>query len=281
MTETSPVEATKICPACGSEIPAQAWLCKVCGVRQNKIMRIVIRYGVLFGVSATFLSLVTTAFALFPQAWSYLFPDPKPRIIAWNFDSPHPDGRELGDFALYNGGNVNAHVTELEFQALAPGYAGLPSARMPIFDTLLVDDSLSIKVGYPIHRQVSGTAATHYVLTEETYPIIRDHIEAENAVRPERARISMGWCFTVFPFDARLGQEAPEHREWRNTGATTLLGARVHYIDRRRPDAERVAPVRDLYMEGAVLLQPRCTAVLGGPSRVADIIDLRLSQGED
>lgn len=258
-------QTMKACAACLSEIPEAAKICKECGSRQNPIAEGLLRFAAISAAVVTVLSLITTGVALAPLAYSQIVRDPQPRLIELEFDSSNPRNRTLGTFALFNGGNVDAYVTRVEFEPVDPVFQEMDPTRFRIYELLEQGKGFELDIGYRGAINRNGIEFEPFQLDKTSFPIIRMVLEQKG--------LPVGRCLMLFPFNSRLGQGAPESGALRNSGATTTLKGVVFYLDRGSPNEEFNAEVENLYIEAAVMLEAACVARLGGEDVVQSLLE--------
>lgn len=274
MQENRDHEATtsKTCPACRSEISRDAWVCKECGTRQNSRIRALIHTVGIFAAVATVLSLVTTAIALGPKAYSQIVRDPKPRLIEMTFDTSDIMNRTLGILALFNGGNVDAYVTRLEFMAKDKIYDGIGTMRVSVYALLKQGQGFEKPIGFmAADKRKKGVPAPMLVRPGAFVALKRAAIEK---------RLPIKRCFALFPYNARLGLPVPSASKFRNANAATLLSGTLFYLDPGNPTKEQPSDIKGLYMEASVFLEARCVRSLGGKEAVEALSHTALERSD-
>jgi hypothetical protein len=266
-------DISKTCPACRSEISKDAWICKECGTRQNSKTRVLIRLTGISVAVATVLSIVATGIALGPTAYSQIVRDPKPRLIEMTFDTSEIMTRTIGTLALFNGGNVDAYVTRLEFKAKNEIYDGIGPMLVGVYEQLKQGQGIESSIAFQaVARRTHGIPAPTLVLPETFTAIKQAIIDQE---------LPIDRCFVLFPFDARLSLPAPKESKSRHANVATTLSGKLYYLDPGSPTKEYHSDIEDLYMEAAVFLEAPCIRKLGGKDAVEALSHVALERSSD
>ena len=185
-------------------------------------------------------------------------------MIRLTFDHPSPDKRTLGSFALFNGGNVDAYVTRVELTAKDNMFDCIGEATFRLYEPLKQGEGFEHDIAYQGAQFRSQVSLQPIILNSETYP------RAKAAIKQEG--LPLDPCISLFPFNARLGLNAPEDGSFRNANALARLDGTVFFLDRGNPDKEHPSDIRGLYIEAAVMLEPRCLNRLGGREKVVELL---------
>lgn len=245
---------TKNCSACQAHIHIDASLCPNCGTRQRALPRRLFRAVTLFGALATVLSVVSAGVALAPQAYSFVWPKPRPNIFEMSFDSRDLNTRESGVFDLYNGGNRDVFATKLVLAPQGELFESLGDVEISIYEALPAGGAVEHRIALissanPRHRNAR-------LLVEEQYENLHAYLTKRGSFQRD--------CFALLPMNASKMLQAPENGRFRNDIASLTMATSLRYLtvqDDRRLDT---VPVQDFYVEAAVYFSARCMADMGG-----------------
>ncbi|MCT4553642.1 MAG: hypothetical protein N4A53_03055 [Pelagimonas sp.] len=243
--------ATKNCGACQERIHLNASLCPSCGTRQGKLSRRFFRAVTVLGALATVLSVISAGVALAPQAYSFVWPNPRPNIFEMNFDTRDLNTRQFGVFDLYNGGNRDVFATKLVLEPQGELFENLGDVEISIYETIPAGTAVEHRIA--LISSANPTPKRARLLIEDQYENLRAYLIERGSFRRD--------CFALLPMNASKMLRAPEGRRFRHDIASTTMSTYLTVRDDRDLDA---VPVQDFHVEAAVYFNELCIAEIGG-----------------
>jgi hypothetical protein len=255
-TTNSDIEnsAIKNCCACQEKIHIEASLCPSCGTRQLKLSRRFFRAVTVFGALATVLSVISAGVALAPQAYSFVWPNPRPNIFEMSFDSRDLNTRKFGVFDLYNGGNRDVFATKLVLTPQGELFESLGNVEISIYET--------IPAGAAVEHRIALISSAS-PRPRNARLLIEDQYENLHAYLTERDIFQRG-CFALLPMNSSKMLQAPEGGRFRHDIASTTMATSLSFLTVRDDHVLDAVPVQDFYVEAAVYYSERCIAGIGG-----------------
>lgn len=261
----------EVCPFCLHESPANARICGTCGTLQHTPTRMFYKASATLAVVATVFSIITAGVALGPQALAYLFPAPKPKLVTFEFRSNDPNDRSLGEFTLFNSGNVDAYILRVILSSKDPRYPHLGKPNISIFEVLKTGEGFAKQIMFMDHGEIRRKNLPDFQhLDERTYNVALEAVMNNPALKIRK--VDPENCFTVLPLQSLLGLGAPKEKKYRHMEADLLLQGKLEYLDMRSPNKVKYADFDDMHMEGAIYLHPICIFALGGKEKVKELL---------
>lgn len=249
----------KSCSACLQKIHIDASLCNNCGTRQNVVARRFFLSVAVLGGLATVLSLISAGIALAPQAYSTVFPSPRPSVFEMSFDTRDLNTRTKGVFDLYNAGNRDVFATKLIFKPQGDMFSSLGNVDISIYE--MIPSNTAIKREIRLISSAAATRSSELLLIEgsfqKLFTAMKDQAMKDQNFLDVR-------CFRLLPMDASKTLSKPENGRLRHNIASTTLMPNLEFLTVKDDEILATVPVKDFYVEAAVYFRRSCLSKVGG-----------------
>ncbi|MFT5797325.1 MAG: hypothetical protein ACI84R_001384 [Candidatus Azotimanducaceae bacterium] len=244
----------KSCSACLQKIHIDASLCNNCGTRQNVVARRFFLSVAVLGGLATVLSLISAGIALAPQAYSTVFPSPRPSVFEMRFDTRDLNTRTKGVFDLYNAGNRDVFATKLIFKPQGDMFSSLGNIDISIYE--MIPSNTAIKREIRLISSARPTRPSELLLNEDNFQKLFTAMKDQNSLDV--------MCFRLLPMNASKKLSEPENGRLRNDIASTTLMPSLEFLTVKDDEILATVPVKDFYVEAAVYFRRSCLSKVGG-----------------